>query len=195
MQLTAYLDDHVFTLSDALTSEECARLIDRSERIGYAAAPITTAFGFVHDTAIRSNTRVMFDDEQLAAWLWERVRAHVPAEREGWEAVGLNERLRFYRYEEGQAFRWHHDGYFQRHERERSFLTCIVYLNDDFAGGETEFEPVPGERFGVRPREGSVLLFDHPVRHQGAEVLAGRKYALRTDVMYRLPASCDADPS
>jgi hypothetical protein len=29
------------------------------------------------------------------------------------------------------------------------------------------------------------LVFEHPVRHQGAPVTAGRKYVLRTDVMYR----------
>lgn len=190
MQRTAHLDDQVFTLSDVLTSEECAALIEFSEQEGYGPAPITTGFGFVMAPEVRNNTRVMLDDWERAAWLWERVRPFVPAEREGWEAVGLNERLRFYRYEEGQAFRWHHDGYFQRHERERSFLTCMVYLNDAFLGGATEFEPLPGvreTRFSVRPQTGSLLLFDHPIRHQGAELVAGTKYVLRTDVMYRRP--------
>ena len=188
MQHTAYLDDQVFTLSNVLSSEECAKLIAFSEGVGYGAAPITTGFGFILNPELRNNTRVMLDYPKCAAWLWKRIRSQVPAERDGWEAVGLNERLRFYRYEEGQAFRWHHDGCYQRNEDERSFLTCMVYLNDGFVGGETEFEPAPGipeSRFGVRPEAGSLLLFDHPLRHQGAELVAGTKYVLRTDVMYR----------
>jgi prolyl 4-hydroxylase len=57
----------------------------------------------------------------------------------------------------------------------------MVYLNDDFAGGDTEFMDGPS----VRPQKGAALLFLHPVLHQGAPVRSGRKYVLRRDVMYR----------
>ena len=36
----------------------------------------------------------------------------------------------------------------------------------------------------VLPRTGSALIFTHPVLHEGCEVTRGRKYVLRTDVMY-----------
>ena len=52
----------------------------------------------------------------------------------------MNERFRFYRYDLGQTFRWHRDGYFERPNRERSRLTLMVYVNDDFEGGHTRFE-------------------------------------------------------
>ncbi|HEU4538934.1 MAG TPA: 2OG-Fe(II) oxygenase, partial [Polyangiaceae bacterium] len=126
------------------------------------------------------NTRVMVDDGARAAELWARVSRAVPARLRGWRAVGLNERFRFYRYEAGQCFRWHRDGAFERPSGERSRLTLMVYLNDDFEGGETEFEG--GLR--VRPRRGAALVFVHPVRHQGAAVVRGRKYVLRSDVMF-----------
>ena len=42
----------------------------------------------------------------------------------------MNERLRFYRYDIGQQFDWHYDGYFERDNGERSYLTLMVYLND-----------------------------------------------------------------
>jgi hypothetical protein len=32
---------------------------------------------------------------------------------------------------------------------------------------------------------GKALFFEHDVRHQGAPVERGRRYVLRTDVMYR----------
>lgn len=31
---------------------------------------------------------------------------------------------------------------------------------------------------------GSVLIFEHPILHEGSELIFGRKYVIRTDVMY-----------
>jgi hypothetical protein len=67
------------------------------------------------------------------------------------------------------------------HLKEASRLTFMVYLNEDFGGGATEFD-FPKET--VRPREGMALVFDHGLQHQGAEVTRGTKYVLRSDVMY-----------
>jgi len=72
----------------------------------------------------------------------------------------------------------------------------MVYLNDDFEGGRTEFNL---RRHGgvlnddpllvVTPRTGTLLVFTHPILHQGAEVTKGRKYVLRSDVMFRFVRS------
>jgi hypothetical protein len=39
----------------------------------------------------------------------------------------------------------------------------------------------------VRPVRGTALVFRHRLLHEGAPVLTGRKYVLRTDVMYGPP--------
>jgi hypothetical protein len=39
----------------------------------------------------------------------------------------------------------------------------------------------------VTPKTGMALLFHHPISHRGDPVIAGRKYVLRTDVMYARP--------
>jgi predicted 2-oxoglutarate/Fe(II)-dependent dioxygenase YbiX len=174
-------ESHVVTVSELLSRAECDELVAVAEAVGFEGAPLTTGRGFVHSPEIRNNTRVMLDDPERAADLWERVREHVPEEREGMSAVGLNERFRFYRYEPGQYFRWHYDGAFVRSDEERSLLTVMVYLNGGVIGGATEFAD-----FGrVFPETGKLLLFQHAVYHQGAPVERGRKYVLRTDVMYR----------
>jgi len=64
---------------------------------------------------------------------------HVPRTFKGRVASGLNERLRFYRYDPGQKFDWHQDGYYERENGERSQFTFMVYLNDGFGGGGTSF--------------------------------------------------------
>jgi len=37
----------------------------------------------------------------------------------------------------------------------------------------------------VTPAAGKLLVFRHDILHQGAAVTSGRKYVLRSDVMYR----------
>jgi prolyl 4-hydroxylase len=69
-----------------------------------------------------------------------------------------------------------------RRSRERSHLTFMIYINDGYEGGETAFD-----EFEVKPESGMALWFVHQLRHKGNPVTAGRKYALRSDVMYRTP--------
>lgn len=156
--------------------------MERIEQIGLEPAPVNTARGSVVDADTRNNDRVIFDQPALARLLFDRVReALVPAIEE-WRLCGLNERFRAYRYRPGQHFAPHQDGAWHRSDDERSLFTFMVYLNDDFTGGETVFfRP----SFTVRPRTGRALLFFHPLLHEGAEVRTGTKYALRSDVMYR----------
>ena len=184
MQLTV-LDParSIVTVSDVLGEAECAALVALAEATGFAPAPITTDTGPVMASRVRNNTRVMLDDAARAAELWARVAPFAPM-RERYEAVGVNERLRFYRYDEAQRFVWHRDGAFQRDDGVRSHLTLMVYLNQDFYGGETIFD-LGGEPIVVQPKRGMALMFEHPILHQGAPVAVGRKYVVRTDVMYR----------
>ena len=174
--------DMALTVAGLLSIDECQTLIEQSETRGFEPAPITTARGFQMRPDIRNNTRVMYDDHALAKRLWQRLRGHVPwAWPPPWVAAGLNERLRIYRYEPGQSFRWHIDGAFRRSASETSMFTVLVYLNDDFTGGSTDFHDGPS----VVPERGMGLVFTHSQLHQGAAPTSGRKYVLRTDIMYR----------
>jgi len=174
----------VLKLDGVLSEQECAALVAEAEATGFDDAPITTPMGFLMVPEVRNNTRVMVDDDARAAWLWERMRSWLPAEHRGARVVGLNERLRYYRYQPGQYFEWHRDGSFRRSFEELSLLTLMVYLSDGFTGGSTEFASVDP----VVPKVGMAVAFDHGVRHRGAPVLTGTKYVLRTDVMYRRAA-------
>ncbi|MDC0669076.1 2OG-Fe(II) oxygenase family protein [Nannocystis radixulma] len=180
--------DGIFTVHDFCTADECAELLRLAHGIGFTAAPITTGRGFVMAPEVRNNTRVILDDEARAARLWQRLAPFVPERQDRWRAVGLNERFRFYRYEPGQYFRWHRDGSYFRDTREHSLLTFMIYLDAEFTGGSTDFDP-DGEVLRVTPARGMALLFEHPIRHQGAPVLRGVKHVLRSDVMYRRDAA------
>jgi predicted 2-oxoglutarate/Fe(II)-dependent dioxygenase YbiX len=175
--------DDAFTLTDFFSVDECAEQIATSEAIGYRASQINTGRGQAYDLSIRNNERVLLDDEELAHILWDRLKHYLPNSlansASNFQPSGLNERIRYYRYKEGAYFAWHRDGPYERNPDERSKMTFMVYLNDDFVGGETDF----GD-FLVRPKTGDALCFEHSMMHEGRSVSSGIKYVLRADVMY-----------
>jgi prolyl 4-hydroxylase len=65
----------------------------------------------------------------------------------------------------------------------------MIYLNDDFSGGETNFYALEVPYLSVKPVSGMVLVFVHHKLHEGAAVVRGRKYVQRTDVMFRRVAT------
>ena len=154
-----------------------------SQAAGTEPAPINTARGNAIDTQIRNNRRVIFDNAEWANDLFNRVKNRVPQEIHGMALVGINERLRCYEYQLGQRFAPHSDGAFIRDDKEQSWYTFMVYLNEGFEGGETIFIVDP--EVIITPKAGAGLFFQHPIIHEGAEVKSGIKYVVRTDLMYR----------
>jgi predicted 2-oxoglutarate/Fe(II)-dependent dioxygenase YbiX len=183
-----WLNDSVFTVENFLTPQECDKYIRISEDFGYEEALVSSPRGQVLRKDVRNNERVMFQNEEIAEWLWERARDFILQSYDDRAAVGVNEMLRFYRYDPGQQFNWHQDFPYERDNGEQSYLTLIIYLNDDFKGGETSFEDSYSdelfEEFKVVPKQGMALFFEHAIHHKGEPVTRGRKYVLRTDVMY-----------
>jgi 2OG-Fe(II) oxygenase superfamily len=195
----SWLAKNVCVIPDFLSAEECLDLIGASESKGYEDAPITTALGMVMQKDVRNNDRVMVDDVAAAGQLYDRAEPLLPPRlNEEWRVCGLNERLRFYRYDVGQKFDWHYDGCYEAPAGERSFLTFMIYLNQGFGGGETKFGRIGSmqrleEALSVAPRRGMALIFEHGIPHIGSTVTSGRKYVLRTDVMYRFNRSAAAE--
>lgn len=170
----------IFTVKNFLSPTECASYIQMSENIGFEEAAIQTREGPEVLKTVRNNDRIIFDDIDLAAFLFERAKQFLPDSIDDWRLLGLNERFRFYRYTPEQYFKWHKDGFYCRSSTEVSQLSLLLYLNGDYAGGETEF------RWDViKPEAGMALAFPHLMMHQGAAIISGVKYVLRTDVMYK----------
>lgn len=173
------LPEGVFLVPDFLAPDECRSLVEATEAIGYDPAPIVTASGVELRPEIRNNTRVIVDDPDRAGSLWDRLRPEVPGFLADRRAIGLDERFRSDRYDPGERFAPHRDAPYRRDNGETSLLTVLLYLNEGFVGGQTVVE-----RFPVTPRLGLALVFPHDRLHEGAAVTEGRKYVLRSDVMF-----------
>lgn len=200
---TQYKDNKLLILDRVFTEEECVRLNEAAESIGYGKTNYPEEY--------RGNLRLISTDVGLAQALWERLRPFVPHQLEAndgygcssaWTAVGLNECFRLAKYKPGTRFESHVDANFIRNENEMSLFTVNIYTNSVSTnnGGKTRFFK-DDERFiktavpesnvvlEVQPEVGVAVLFLQPpqdyVLHDGEELTGGVKYLLRSDVMYR----------
>ena len=90
------------------------------------------------------------------------------------------EEMRVKKYDVGDSFDTHVD--VSDYASARRWLAFLVYLNDNFTGGETEF--VDGKM--IHPKTGSVLVFPSlwTFPHAGLPVKSGTKYILTTYFHY-----------
>jgi prolyl 4-hydroxylase len=61
---------------------------------------------------------------------------------------------------------------------ESSVYTLVVYLSDDFKGGETHFNDF---KMNVKPPKGGAVIFSHEHHHEALLVEDGNKYILRSN--------------
>lgn len=188
-----YADKACFNIDGVLSKDECQKIIQRSEEAGFR----TALFNEILDTDYRNSERCVIDDKEFANALFERIKDELPQTISDSSGLAfnlecLNERMRVLRYGPGHFFAEHRDGQYSRNAFERSFLTVMIYLNEgggkDFTGGSTNFV-ARGEHqrqiSEVVPQSGRILVFDHVLMHEGAKLVTGTKYAIRTDVMYK----------
>jgi len=196
--------DSAFLLKNLLSVAECDEVIAQAEGFGFLDCG--------YSSKIRVTDRVSVMGENLGQVLFERARPFLQAinvadfrkRPEGvpedllrglWQPAGLNPCFRACRYSPGGFFLPHYDGGFDLTDRHRSIKTFMLYLNDDFEGGPTNFyteaqcrykKGLPKNRLhALRPEKGSCLVFNHCIVHDGGELMRGQKYILRTEVMYR----------
>lgn len=182
----------LFHIPNVLSKEECDEWISTAERKGFEPA------SFLMDQQTknpnRNNDRLLLFDSARAKLLTERLAPYLPVVwNKKWSFVGVNQRLGFLRYQTDEHYGRHVDvPYEDETLGVQSFLTCQLYLNQDFQGGCTRFMQEKGFKYiqdrsfmDIVPETGSVLLFEHELVHEGMAVVSGIKYSVRADVLYR----------
>ena len=171
------LSDRVFQVPGALSIGQCAALIALAKAHGFDAAQVRAASGTRPMPQVRSNQRAQFAAPDWVSGLWQLVRWPLPALNRQ-HAVGLPRELRFHAYDRGQRFKMHKDGPWHE-DGLSSQLTLLVYLNEDFEGGATDFRGL-----AVTPHTGDAQRVIHDTWHEGWAVTRGCKVVLRSDVRH-----------
>lgn len=203
-----------YQLLNVLSAEECTRLRQLTETLGYLPDAAVSL-----PRSVRHNDNVVWiTDEQTDGMIWQRVSALANHSLEIFgqrQALGLNARFRFYRYGVGDFFKPHSDGAWpgsriidgeliaNAYPDRYSQMTFLIFLNDDFDGGATRFlvnaekpgQPArqgkPVKAVDVRTPAGGVLCFPHGMHplhcvHSSEPIEHGVKYIIRTDMLFEL---------
>jgi prolyl 4-hydroxylase len=182
-------DPRVERVDGLLTAEECAFLIELSEpRMRRATIFHESEQRFVEDP-IRRSDRAGFP--LVSEWPFVRaINLRIAAATD--TDVACGEPLQILRYAPGQEYRPHFDA-IAGMDNPR-VQTALVWLNDDYSGGETRFEELG---LSERGRRGDLLLFantlpdgcpDMRTRHSGEPVASGVKYLASRWIRARPPA-------
>jgi len=196
-----------FILQNVLSPETCRLIIGAGETVGFT--PDQAVSGSATElVSVLAHNFYWMADEAFNTALFERVRPFLPPTVAGRPLRTLNRRYRCYRYVPGSVYRPHVDGAWPpsgidpatgayvydatagQATREYSRFTFLVYLNDEFEGGETTYfvpsvdprtaaspesdsaaketldgAPVPAyphlQAHPIRPVQGSIVVFPH----------------------------------
>lgn len=86
----------------------------------------------------------------------------------------------FYKYDCQDYILPHSDAPREFDNSNKSNYTLIIYLNDNFIGGETFFV---GSNIKITPQKNAGLFFKHSLVHEALPVVAGVKYVFRTNCL------------
>lgn len=231
--VTNHVPDRIVSKTNVFTQSECSDLIIKAEARGFKpSAPSGGGHGQHPNTGARTSQFLVTEDDMLAKKLWTLMNDIVPKDLHSikpvpymnsftkgdeWTPIGVNPHIRYYKYDKGQYVLKHDDYRMSRYRysegenkwyQQMSFLTILVYLNEEFSGGNTAFwtkyatpdAPSSHCRYLrevefesadliIPPQTGKVLLQDHVVQHEGEEVTKGTKYIIRTDVLHEKEVS------
>ncbi|KAI7763662.1 hypothetical protein LZL87_011519 [Fusarium oxysporum] len=192
--------------TNVLYPEECKAIITAGEYVNFVPDAPLREDG---DISILAHNFYWVVDKTFHDTLWSRIQPFVPVSMNGRLARGINRRFRVYRYVPGAEYRAHIDGAWPpsgitkddkyvyddspAEKKQSSLFTFLIYLNQDFEGGETTYF-LPAAREGilnaypVRPVMGGAAIFPHgeinATLHEGTGVRKGAKYVIRTEIEY-----------
>ena len=175
-----------FQLIDVLNADECGRISEIADGLGYLQdAAVSLPRSIRHNDSM---TWVV--DDRSSELIWQRCQSSINQQNHLFfdkQAVGLNNRFRFYRYQSGDYFSPHTDGAWpgskvinrqlvaNAFDDRWSQLTFLLFLTDEYEGGATRFlvdntEHQEGQNdrsFGklnevdIRTPKGGALCFPH----------------------------------
>lgn len=166
-------------IDDFISNTDCRRLIDISEKLYRRSATVKNGKAIIDEH--RTSFTAVFERRddvvervyQLATEVLDQPKSHF-------------EFLQCTSYSRGQEYKAHYDTLEESNseiaKRGQRASTMLIYLNDDYQGGETYF---PELDVRIQPRTGRALLFhnldddghrDPCSCHAGLPVWSGKKY-------------------
>jgi len=218
-------EKRICTISNILTNENCLKLIKLCETKGWNKSSVSGGgHGRTGREDPRTNSFCVLIDDDLAIILWNKVKNYLEpnltylgpnvyfngtTQGSEWKPSFIYNKMRIYKYNPGEAFPEHIDYKVKRTIRkngeeyvQQSFLSLLIYLNDDFEGGQTGYWPdhngihcrflrdvekqctKKDHQVLISPQTGKCVIQDQNILHEGLPTTKGVKYLLRTDIIH-----------
>lgn len=173
----------ILEIYNFLTPKECQEIIDTAKNQGMFESSVSNYGTRVDKDTRKSKTAILLDEKCMKVAKYCEKITGIPRENQ--------EELQVTQYEPGGKFIDHFDAYSETDEEYKNKMnrnagqrksTFIVYLNDNFEGGETEFVNLG---LKIKPETGKAILFWNvddqekileKSKHRGNEVKNGEKW-------------------
>lgn len=169
------------SFKNVITKKECNELIKSYKEFEQAR---TFGGDLEHDKEIRKAQQALYNEETP---LLQKVRGII-AEKTGTDIKQQEYPIAIIKYEKGGEYKPHHDHWehnnHQQGNQGQRIKTAILYLNDNYEGGETEF-PIWEKK--VKGKSGELVVWDNVNKngtpnmntlHAGLPVIKGTKYII-----------------
>lgn len=144
-------DFKIFEIDNLLTKEDCDNLIKLSTDLGLKKSGSGFNNNFDNNHRLSDQIWLNKDYNNITEKIskYSEIFTNIPSNKQ--------EALQIVRYKPGGKFNSHYDAYFfDKREQGIRRTTLLIYLNDDFTGGETSF---PLLNIKIKPEIGKGLLF------------------------------------
>jgi hypothetical protein len=200
---------NIWTIDNFLYPDECDQIIQKGEEAEFEFLEyrnLHRVLCFDQDESLIKTIQNRLEESDflltMNSNLWEKPQGFY-SNGVNWKKNGrrINPCLRITRYENLNQFNWHRDSPYTNSELSKSNYTVIIYLNDDFEGGQTVFKVSSNNihhtgltikeeeklmknvrETTIIPKKGTILIFPQCLMHMGSQVI-GTKYILRTDLV------------
>lgn len=129
-----------------------------------------------------------FEDEKVRKFIEDKIKKRFPDflltySRRGifYQYSGIGERMSMAYYKNGKVNQHKDKSYYR--DGKRGLLSLLIYLNDNYQGGDTIFYP-NNEKITVKPKTGMACIFDMDILHE-CMLVDGEKYALNLKLSYQ----------
>ena len=218
-------NDSIITIDDILNKDKCEKIINFCEKKGWnKSSPSGGGHGRTGNEDARTNSFCVFNDQELSNNIWDKIYPHLKEnlsylgeniyfhgvmKGKEWKPKFIYDKIRVYKYNPKEVFPEHIDYKVKRtifkgknEYIQQSFLSLLIYLNDDFEGGETGYWPdhngihcrflrnvekqcsKKDHQVVVNPKIGMCVIQDQNILHEGLPTTKGIKYLLRTDIIH-----------
>ncbi len=180
-------DPRIMIVENVVSESICDWLIERAKPNRAAATVFDQATGELHRSETRTNSAAGFNAFKMDM-IFAMLRLRITA------LTGLStgmESINILHYEPGQSYSPHFDFIAATHsdaslltQGRQRVVTFLLYLNDDYEGGETRFPRIPWQHKG---QKGDAMFFwnvdmqgqpDPKTLHEGSAPTKGEKWVL-----------------